>query len=141
MMATRTKRGERQNLYLKLVARFPLRPIRSDQELDQAIHVVDSLIDRERLRRKETDYLDILSDLVERYEIEHYPIPPLSDGEIIEHLLETKAVSQAEVARATGIAESTISEVIAGKRKLNRTHIGKISHYFGVQPAAFSFDI
>jgi HTH-type transcriptional regulator/antitoxin HigA len=44
------------------------------------------------------------------------------------------------VARQAGIAESTISEVIAGKRSLSRGHIGKLSRYFGVQPGAFSFD-
>ena len=39
----------------------------------------------------------------------------------------------------TGIAESTISEVLSGKRKLNRTQIGKLARYFHVSPAVFEF--
>lgn len=36
-------------------------------------------------------------------------------------------VSQSEVAGATGIAVSTISEVLRGKRTLNRAQIGKMA--------------
>lgn len=139
-MATRTKKGPARDLYLELVRRFPLRPIRSDEELDRAIRVIDSLIDRDHLELGEKDYLDVLSDLVERYETEHHPIPPLPDGELLRHLIETGGTTQAEVARKTGIAESTLSEVAAGKRKLSRGHIGKLARYFGVQPGAFSFE-
>ena len=41
--------------------------------------------------------------------------------------------------KQTRIAESTISEVLAGKRKLNRTQIGKLARYFHVEPGAFAF--
>ncbi len=139
-MAIKTKAAKGPDLYLNLVRQFPLRPIRSDKELDQAIDIIDSLIDQDRLQPEEKDYLDVLSDLVERYETEHHAIPPLADSELLRHLIETKRVSQVETARATGIAESTISEVLAGRRKLSRLHIGKLSRFFGVQPAAFMFD-
>jgi hypothetical protein len=33
--------------------------------------------------------------------------------------------------------ESTISEVLAGKRKLNRSRIGQLTRYFHVEPGAF----
>ena len=55
-------------------------------------------------------------------------------------LIEAKEVSQAKVAKDTRIAESTISEVLAGKRKLNRAQIGKLARYFKVSPAAFAFE-
>ncbi len=42
------------------------------------------------------------------------------------HLIEAKGVSQAKVACEAGVAESTISEVLAGERNLNRTHIGRL---------------
>jgi plasmid maintenance system antidote protein VapI len=55
-------------------------------------------------------------------------------------LIEAKGAAQAEVARAAGIAESTISEVLAGKRDLTRAQIGRLARYFHVTPAVFSFD-
>ena len=73
--------------YLDLVRHFPLRPIRSERDLDRAAKVIDSLVDRPSLSFDEKDYLNVLSDLVEAYEEEHYPIAsvgpfwhPILDG-------------------------------------------------------------
>jgi HTH-type transcriptional regulator/antitoxin HigA len=109
--------------YLKLVRDFPLRPLRSDAELDGAIQVINSLLDRDDLDPGEQDYLDVLSDLVERYEDEHYPIADVPGHEMLAYLMEQKQVTQSEVSSATGIAVSTLSEILKGKRKLNRSHI------------------
>jgi HTH-type transcriptional regulator/antitoxin HigA len=125
--------------YLALIRRFPLRPITSEAELDRAARVMNSLLDRDRLDPAEADYLDVLSDLVERYEDKYHPIPTgdLTDAEILEHLIEAKGVTQATVARATGILESRVSEVLSGKRQLTRRQIGTLAAYFYVSPAVF----
>ncbi|HUT88402.1 MAG TPA: helix-turn-helix domain-containing protein [Thermoguttaceae bacterium] len=138
-MSTANRPGDLQDRYVELIRQFPLRPIRSDDELDAAIRVVDSLVGRPALAPEEQDYLLVLSDLVERYEAEAHPIAPLSDADMLQHLIEAKGVPQTEVARATGIADSTISEVLSGKRSLNRTHIGKLARYFAVSPEVFAF--
>jgi HTH-type transcriptional regulator/antitoxin HigA len=138
MKITRKNR-DRPDAYLELIRRFPLRPIRSEEELDRAIEIVDDLTDREELRQSEKDYLDVLSDLIERYEEEAYPIDPVSDAEMLAHLIEAKGVTQAKLAADTRIAESTISEVLAGKRTLNRSQIGRLARYFNVGPTVFSF--
>ena len=137
-MATKTK-GARlvRDRYLELIRTFPLRPIRSDRELSDAIGVIDGLLDQKRLVAEERDYLDVLGGLVERYEKEQHPMPAASDAEMLRHLIEAKNVTQVQVARATGIAESTISAVLAGNRRLNREHIEKLARYFHVGARAF----
>ena len=139
-MPTRTKRANKHDRYLELVVQFPLRPIHTEEELDRAIRMIDTLIDREHLRTEEKDYLDVLSDLVEHYEAVHHAIPPLPDGDLLSYLIEAKGVTQIEVANESGIARSTISEVIAGRRKLSRGQINKLARYFGVEPGAFTYD-
>ena len=101
--------------------------------------MVDSLLDRKNLVSEEEDYLEVLGDLIEQYESETHPMAPVSDEEMLRHLIEAKGVSQTEVSKATGIADSTISEVLKGKRSLNRSHIGKLSRYFSVSPDVFAF--
>jgi HTH-type transcriptional regulator / antitoxin HigA len=125
--------------YLELVKQFPLRPIRSDRELDKAVNAIDSLLSRPKLTAAEADYLDVLGDLVERYETDSHPIAPVSDAEMLSHLIEAKDVSQTEVAQSTGIVVSTISEILRGKRSLSRAHIGKLARYFHVSPDVFAF--
>jgi HTH-type transcriptional regulator / antitoxin HigA len=142
MRKTTTSRGiygKRQDRYLDLVRQFPLRPLRTDADLDAAIAVVDSLIDQNQLSPPEQDYLDVLSDLVEAYEAEAVPMRRVADAEMLRFLIENRRVTQAELSKQAGIAESTISEVLSGKRKLNRVQIGKLAHYFHVEPGVFEF--
>jgi hypothetical protein len=42
--------------------------------------------------------------------------------------------SRQRVVEEVGAAESTISEVLAGKRRLNRAQVGKLARYFHVEP-------
>ena len=56
------------------------------------------------------------------------------------HLIEAKGVSQTDVAQATGLVGSTISEVFTGKRQLSRSHIGKLARYVNVDPGVFALD-
>jgi HTH-type transcriptional regulator/antitoxin HigA len=123
--------------YLELIQRAPLRPIRSEEELDRAIAMIDELLDQAGRDSDEDDYLDVLSDLVEKYEDEHHAMPPVSGAELLRFLIENQETTQAQVATATGIAESTISEVLTGKRELNRKHIEALARHFQVSPAVF----
>ena len=131
--------GKERDRYLELVNLFPLRPIRTDGELDAAIRVVDMLVDLDHRTKAEEDYLDVLSDLVEAYEDATIPMGPVSDADMLQSFLDDWRVTQAKVSKDTRIAESTISEVLAGKRKLNRAQIGKLARYFKVSPGAFAF--
>jgi HTH-type transcriptional regulator/antitoxin HigA len=137
--STRALYGKHEDRYLELVKRFPLRPLGSAADLDAAVNVLDSLLDRAELTAPESDYLEVLGDLVEAYEADAVPMRPVSDADALRFLIEHKGASQSDVAEATGIAESTISEVLAGKRKLNRAHIGKLARFFNVGPGAFAF--
>jgi HTH-type transcriptional regulator/antitoxin HigA len=136
---TKARAGRTRDTYLALVRRFPLRPIRSEAELDAAIAMIDELTDRDDLDAGAVDYLDVLGDLVERYEDKAHSIPTddLSDAEMLTHLMEAKGVKQIDVARATGIAESTLSELLRGKRQLTRGQITKLAGYFNVGPGVF----
>jgi hypothetical protein len=60
--------------YLALIDRFPLRPLRSERDYDQAAAILDTLAVRPEgtLDRGEQDYFDTLTMLVEAYDAEHY---------------------------------------------------------------------
>ena len=56
---------------------------------------------------------------------------------MLQYLIETHGVAQTDVASGTGLAESTISEILAGKRKLGVKHIQALARYFKVRTAVF----
>jgi HTH-type transcriptional regulator / antitoxin HigA len=91
------------------------------------------------LSAPEQDYLDVLSDLIEAYEDEAVLIRPAAAADVLRLLVESNDETQAAVAKRVGIPESTISEVLAGNRKLNRKQIGKLARYFPIEPGVFAF--
>jgi HTH-type transcriptional regulator/antitoxin HigA len=126
-----------QDTYVELIMKFPLRPLRTDEELDRAIEIIDSLIIRGDLEPGEQDYLDILTDIVEKYEATEHPMPPVSDAAMLRHLIDARQLTQSKLATDVKMPMSTVSEVLNGKRRLNRKHIALLSKYFGVSPAVF----
>jgi HTH-type transcriptional regulator/antitoxin HigA len=124
--------------YLELVRKVPLRPIESDQELDRAIATIDGLLAKPSLSRDEDDYLDVLSDLVYKYETASHPVEPVPDSEMLRHLMEAKAVSRGDLHQRTGISLSTIAAVLNGKRTLSREQIAAISEFFHVSSNVFA---
>jgi HTH-type transcriptional regulator/antitoxin HigA len=125
-------------LYLKLIRKHPLRPIRTEEELDRAIAVVNSLVARvNNLTPDERDYLEVLSDLVEKYETESYPEPNVPPHVMLRELIAARGVTQADVSRMTGIAETVLCELLKGKRKMGRKTIETLSGYFHVDVGVF----
>ena len=134
-MATRAKfglKGKARDSYLELVVAFPLASIKSDEHLEEAQEVMDRLLARGRLDHGGEMYLDALSDLVAAYEDKHHSIDPASDADMLRHFMEAKEVTQVQLHRDTGIAKSTISEVLAGKKQFSRQVIRKLADYFNV---------
>jgi len=125
------------NEYFQLVRRFPLRPIRSERELDEATRVIDELIADERRSPGADDYLDVLSDLVEKYESEHHRIPDASPVEVLQFLIEDRKTNQRAVALGSGMHVSTMSEILSGARQMNLDHMRKLATFFNVDIAVF----
>lgn len=138
-MSLATLYGETQDTYLTLIRTCPLRPLRSEADLDEAMAILDALVVKDALSAAEADYLAVLSDLVEQYEAAAHPIPPASDAELLQHLLEAQSVTPREVAQATGMDMATLAAVLAGQRPLTREQIGQLARYFQVSPSVFVF--
>ncbi len=135
---TATGKGVPSAAYWSLLEQFPLRPLTTTKDLDAAIAIIDELIDRPKLDVWEQAYLDVLGDLVVAAEEEQHPIEAASDGETFATLCEEKGVTQQQVAADSGIANSTISSVVHGKRRFTRDHLRRLSEYFGVPASLFS---
>jgi HTH-type transcriptional regulator / antitoxin HigA len=143
-MASKTSfrlKGKSRDAYLELVLDFPLASIKSDRHLAEAQRVIDRLLARGRLNAGEETYLDALSDLVAAYEDEHHAIEPASDSDLLRHFMDAKGVSQIQLSRETGLAKSTVSEVLAGKKPFSRQMIRKLAAYFNVDVSVLATNI
>jgi HTH-type transcriptional regulator / antitoxin HigA len=129
--------GAPKDRYLELIHEFPLRPIRTNSELSSAIRRLCRLHDQQRPDEAEEDYCEALGELIDRYQKSRREKPEITDAEMLRFLLESRDLTQTKFAVAIGIAETTISEVLASKRHFTHDQIGKVADYLQVLPTVF----
>lgn len=117
--------------YEKLIKRFPLRPIHSDEENDHAAEICDSLTDRiDELTPAEHDYLEVLTDLIAKYESKwENEVAKMSPRELIAYLMDQNGLAQKDLISEFGSA-SRVSEFLAGSRDLSIEQAKKLTHRF-----------
>jgi HTH-type transcriptional regulator/antitoxin HigA len=122
--------------YRMLVESFPPRPIRDTQQLSQTWARIEALLTKAQRTPAEDDYLSLLTDMVEHWEAEHVRMPKLHGVELVRELLDDNQLPQRALVEIFG-ADSIVSEVLSGKRELQRKHIEGLAGFFNVSPAAF----
>jgi HTH-type transcriptional regulator / antitoxin HigA len=135
-MASKTTTRTLPDTYFALVKEFPLTHLRDDAHLDAAHAMIDRLL-QEELDEGAQEYLDVLTDLVERYEDEHFVFPEASEADVLRILMSSNRLSQSSLAKKVGISQSTISAVLNGTRALTKGQVIKLASFFNVSPAAF----
>lgn len=122
--------------YRTLVESFPPRPIRDTKQLSQTWSRIEELVTKARRTLAEDDYLSLLTDIVEHWEAQHVRMPKMHGVELVRELLDDNQLPQRALVEIFG-ADSIVSEVLSGKRELQRKHIEGLARFFNVSPAAF----
>lgn len=110
--------------------------IHSDEELAEYTEALFDLTAKTAPSPEEEEAIELLTLLIERYEMERYPVPDAGPIDVLRFLLDQNGLSQRDIAEDLG-SESTVSLVLSGKRLLNRDHIMRLSQRFHVSPAVF----
>jgi len=126
-----------QTAYEELLLEYTPRTIRSQAQYERVLGQADQLMRKRKLTRAEDDLLELLSSLVSQYEQNRFPAPDVAPGEIVAHLIESRDVTKAEVARATGIPRQTITHIVNGSRAVSKANRAKLARYFHVSPDLF----
>jgi len=128
--------------YLKLVKRFPLRPIRSEVQYKQATEILGDLIGRADdpgLTHGESDYADALGQFVGAYDDLHYPIQDVMKTplERLKYLIEQSGMNTTQLGELLGSGSGQASLILRGKRELSKANIRKLSEHFHVNASLF----
>lgn len=129
--------GSNESHYTALLANFPPRVIRSEAQRAETWQQIDRLLSQSTLTEAEEDYLDLLSQLIADWEDEQEePLPDASGVDMVRFLLGDRGLRQGALVPIFG-SPSIVSEVLAGKRRLQAKHIAGLAQFFGVSPALF----
>ncbi len=108
--------------------------LRTTDEYEAAVAEIDRLLDLDPPPfSAESDRLELLSVLVEDYEVRHDPIDDsdLTPQDIVEFMVEQKGITRTELAQIMG-GRSRISDFMSGKRDLSKGQIQALRDKLGI---------
>ena len=125
------------NNEVKAVSQFLLQfQIHTDDDLNQAIAYAEELTNIFENENTEIEpLLDFVLAVIEKYEDKHYPVKRSSPVEVLKFLMDQHGHKQKDLTDVA--AKSVISEILNGKRQLNKNHIDKLSKKYHTSPAVF----
>ena len=112
-------------------------PIRNEADYEERVALLNELIDivRDDEAHPLASLLEIVGELVEHYEDDHYPIPKMAPNEVLQYLLEEHGLKQSDLSDIG--SQGVISELVAGKRSVNARQAKALAARFKVSPAIF----
>lgn len=137
----KTKTAKINDDYLDLVKQFPLRPIRSEEEYDQASELLNELVasaDDPGLSDGERDYVAVLTQLTQAYDEKHYPLPRgATPVGILKFLMDQHGMNSADLGKLLGSGRGQASLILNEKRELSKANIRTLAQHFNVEAGLF----
>jgi|SRR3974390_56214 len=110
--------------------------ITSEKQYEEYVSTLLELGSRDRLSLAEENFAELLTLLIEAYEDKNYKIADASPIDVLRELISANDLRQKDLASLLG-SESVVSEVLSGKRELNKRQIERLSKRFHVSPLVF----
>lgn len=110
--------------------------IHGEAENKLFIETLERLTGKKNVTAAEEKLIELLLVLVNDYESRNFTLPDAGPLDVIRHLMEEHSLRQKDLTDVFG-TESIVSDVLNGKRELQKEHIKKLSARFHVSPAVF----
>ena len=114
------------------------RPIRDKVDFENVTEITDAMAGH-KLTTDQEDYFDLLCRLIEDYEKEHTSlVPPKVSGlEALQHLLDARDMTAADLARLLDVHRTLGAMILRGDRQLTLSHVRTLARHFGVPADLF----
>jgi antitoxin component HigA of HigAB toxin-antitoxin module len=132
---TSTPYAKMPKTYAGLMGMHMLRPIHDQVDAENAAEMID-LLAGHKLNTEQSDYLDLLSDLYEKWENTQFPISRAHGAELLRLVLHERGEKAGDLSKALGIDASLAYRLLRGERQLTVPQIRKLAQRYGLDPAA-----
>ncbi|MGH9793662.1 MAG: helix-turn-helix domain-containing protein [Candidatus Acidiferrales bacterium] len=123
--------------YSALLAKVPPKVIRSEREHEAYEEILYDLDRRSQsLTPAEKELADLLTLLIADFEERQFQLPRAKPLDVLHFLMDQHGLKQKDLVDIFGTA-SIVSEIVNGKRDLNKDHIKRLSERFHVSPEVF----
>jgi HTH-type transcriptional regulator / antitoxin HigA len=114
-----------------------LRPIQTEADFERLSLLMNALLDDvgDDEDHPLSGLLELISDLIYRYEQVHHPIEAAAPKDVLRFLIESRGLKQDDLSAI--VPQSNLSAILSGKRKISAVLAGKLGKYFGISAAVF----
>lgn len=122
--------------YLKVIAKLPPRPIKSEEDFLKVQEVIDNLIDKDNLTSDEQDYLNVLGSLVRDYEELHHPITHQNPIQLINDLLQEFNLQPQDLLSIFS-SQQEVLDILSSRQELTISQAQKLADFFQIPTNSF----
>lgn len=114
-----------------------LRPIQTEADFERISALMNALLDDvgDDEDHPLSGLLELISDLIYRYEQIHHTIEAAAPKDVLRFLIESRELKQEDLSAI--VPQSNLSAILTGKRKISAALAGKLGKYFGISAAVF----
>ena len=80
---------------------------------------------------------ELLMGKITAYEAAHSPMPGADGPDMLAFLMEQRPITQKALAEASGVPQSTLSDLVNRKRAFTADHARRLGEFFRVNPGLF----
>jgi HTH-type transcriptional regulator/antitoxin HigA len=115
-----------------------LAAIHNQADYERSVEFMNQLLDvvGDDKEHELADMLELLGQLIEDYESQHYALPNAEPAQVLRFLMEQHDLKQADLASELG-TQSVVSEILSGRRQINARQAKALAQRFGVSAAVF----
>ena len=124
--------------YARLLSKALPVKIRTEAEYDRLNAIIRELVDRdeEELSPEEERLVDLLSDLIQQYDEEYYPIKDLPPHEMLRSLMDDNDLGYQDIWQLFG-SKDIAPAVLNGTCAISRAQAEKLGDFFKIDPEVF----
>ena len=120
--------------YVALMNMHLLRPIHDQVDAEKAAEMIN-LLAGHKLNAEQNDYLDLLSELYEKWESIQFPISRARGAELLRLVLSERSENARDLAKLLGIDPSLAYRILRGERQPTVIQIRKMADRYGLDVA------
>jgi HTH-type transcriptional regulator/antitoxin HigA len=123
-------------IYSELLSQHQPRIIKTEEENEKFLVIVEELLSRPNLTLEEDALLELLVKLIEDFEDKHYQINASTLHSRLLHLMEARSLEQSDLVKILGSSE-VVASVINGELEITEEQAEALGKFFHVEPRLF----
>jgi HTH-type transcriptional regulator/antitoxin HigA len=128
-----------RDIYSKLLSKYQPRIIKTEEENEFFLEIVEELISTKNLNSEEEALLQLLVKLIEDFEGKHYQINASTPQSRLLHLMEARSLDATDLLEIMGSREAVV-EVINDRLEITKQQAEALGRFFHVDPGLFLFN-